>query len=160
MESLERISESLGKPPRIKHYPFAMKHGKYLGNEGCVSFEEKLYYVLNDIEKTNRAYKLLFKAHNDQDSLFELFLRNLSLDFDFVKVLSVGDIISITCFTPKDELGEAILEIAYLGEMYFVVEAKKYEFRNEIELFLSPCHDDYKTTVSNLIRGVKDEDFE
>jgi hypothetical protein len=160
MESLELINKSLGIPPRIKHYPFAMKNGKYLGHQRHLSFEERLHFVLNDIEKTNRAYKLLFKSHNDQDSLFELFLRNLSLDFDFVKGLFVGDIISTTCFTPKDKLGEAILEVAYLGDMYFVVEAKKYEFRNEIELFLSPCHDEYKTTVSNLIRGVKDEDFE
>ncbi len=81
--------------------------------------------------------------HNDQNVLYAIFTRLISIDYDFAKSLSLFDILDSECFTAKDELGDALIQLCVMADLTFIVTRKKYTSKESIAIDLEVCHCDY-----------------
>ena len=146
----------------VSWFVWAMEDGKFLIRGTC--FEGELLEEYKELKKSGyfkeaKWMKLLEKEINKgekhpQDVLDEIFNDNVSLDFDFAKELKQYDIIKAECFTQKNELGAAILQLIVMADSHFIIHRREFESKNNLKLHFEVCHGDSEFECHNeLIKG-------
>ncbi len=140
----------------VTFWAWAHRHnGKYFygGND----FPESLFIALEktkEYSSNNKNFNLLFSEiekkeinEHNHDFIDRLFRENTFLDFEFCKSLSLYDILCADCFKPKNNIGEAIIELLNYSCFEFTFYYRKWIKSNQLEIEFIATHEDYSRNV-------------
>lgn len=131
-------------------------NSRYMNNHHC--FEDWLYRSIQDNKD-----EILFKAikdwkeakglpkYNEATALWQLFVENCYLDFNFTANLKADEIISCLCFKSETVIGDQIIEAMVLTHISFIVGLKYYMTEENLIIYLIVVNHNHILDASTII---------
>ena len=118
------------------------------------------YSELKEVKLVLQKIKQLKDKKHPTCILYDLFYKNVSIDFQFAKDLKLYDNINHQCFTSKTKIGKALIHILSntARGLQYILFLKTWQSADEISLEFILSHDDYVKDIHCLInQGKLDE---